>query len=63
MVLNDVLNVVTEEDGDVGLRAFFDEMCFASPERLDLLAAHDMLVTWTLDLDEKVARHFGSSGI
>ena len=61
MVLNDILNVIVEDEGEAGLKVFFDEMCLASPERLDLLAAHDMLMTWTLDLDEKVARYFGST--
>lgn len=63
IVLNDILTVIIDEEGDAGLRRFFDEMCVASPERLDLLAAHDMLLTWRLDLDEKVTRHFGSAGI
>ena len=61
IVLNDILNVVMADEGDAGLRAFFDEMCAATPERLDLLAAHDMLLPWTLDLDEKVARYFEST--
>lgn len=63
MLLNDIMNVIIDEEGESGLRAFFDEMSAATPERLDLLAAHDMLVTWTLDLDEKVIRYFGSSEI
>lgn len=41
------------------LRAFHTELCVATPERLDLLAAHDMLRTERLDLDAKVARFFG----
>lgn len=49
------------DDPDPGaLRAFHSEMCVATPERLDLLAAHDMLITRRLDLDEKVARFFGT---
>ena len=56
MILNDVLQVLIEEEGDSGLRRFYDEMCAATPERLDLLRKHDMLVTAALDLDEKVAR-------
>jgi hypothetical protein len=58
--LNDVLNLLLEEEGETGLRQFFDEMCKATPERLDLLRAHDMLLTWRMDLDEKVQRHFGT---
>lgn len=60
MILNDVLKVLIEEEGDSGLRRFYDEMCAATPERLDLLRKHDMLVTAPLDLDDKVARIFGS---
>lgn len=41
------------------LRAFHNEICVASPKRLDLLAAHDKLITRHLDLDAKVARFFG----
>ena len=48
------------EDGGVpALRHFHSEMSVAQPERLDLLVAHDMLVTRTLDLDAKVTRYFG----
>ena len=57
--LNDVLTLITQEKGTSNLRRFFDEMCMASPERLDLLRAHDMLLTWQMDLREKVIRHFG----
>ena len=57
--LNDVLTLILEDEGKKGLRQFFDEMCLATPERLDLLRDHDMLLTWQLDLDDKVIRHFG----
>ncbi len=57
--LNDVLTLILEDEDKTGLRQFFDEMCFATPERLDLLRDHDMLLTWRLNLDDKVMRHFG----
>lgn len=57
--LNDVLTLILEDEDKKGLRQFFDEMCLATPERLDLLRDHDMLLTWQLDLDDKVIRHFG----
>lgn len=60
MILNDVLEVLIEDEGTEGLRRFYDEMCTATPARLDLLRAHDMLVTTRLDLDARVARYFGS---
>lgn len=59
MVLNDILQVLQGEGNPDILREFFDEMCAATPARLDLLRAHDMLVTARLDLDTHVARHFG----
>lgn len=62
MILNDVLNVLLEEEGVAGLRRFHDEMCRATPERLDLLRRHGMLVTARLDLDRKVAQVFGQHG-
>jgi hypothetical protein len=59
MKLGDVLGIVHAEDGEPGLRRLFDELCQASPSLLSKLAAHQMLLTATLDLDEKVARWFG----
>ncbi|WP_420013725.1 hypothetical protein [Tateyamaria sp.] len=54
------IKTLLEDGGIPALRHFHTEMSVASPERLDLLDAHDMLVTATLDLDAKVARHFGN---
>ena len=51
--------MISEDEDTKSLRQFFDEMCFATPERLDLLRDHDMLLTWQLNLDDKVMRHFG----
>ena len=59
MRLRDVLDLVLEAEGEPGLRRFYDELSVASPRLLDRLAAHDMLLTARLDLDEKVARWFG----
>lgn len=63
MSLTDIFGVIIEDQDVAGLRAFYDEMCVASPERLDLLAAHDMLLTWRMDLDQRVARHFRPLGV
>ncbi|MEP4248573.1 glycosyltransferase family 2 protein [Tateyamaria sp.] len=54
-----ILALMDDPDPDA-LRAFHNEMCGASPERLDLLAAHGMLVTRELNLDAKVAHYFGT---
>jgi len=59
MKVADILDLISAEDGDAGLRRFFDELCQASPALLAHLSAHDMLLTASLDLDEKVARWFG----
>ncbi|MEO0401843.1 MAG: glycosyltransferase family 2 protein [Pseudomonadota bacterium] len=57
--LGHLIRVLMDDPNPHALRDFHTEMCVASPERLDLLAAHDMLVTARLDLDAKVTRIFG----
>jgi len=59
MKLQDVLDLIEQDEGEDGLRRFYNEMCAATPELLASLRAHDMLLTATLDLDDKVARYFG----
>lgn len=56
--LRDVLAYLAETEGDTGLRAFFDEVCTARPDLVTALRGHGMLVTWPLDLEAAVARHF-----
>lgn len=60
MKLGDVLDVIASQEGEAGLRRFFDELCAASPGLLARLRAHQMLLTARLDLDEKVACWFGT---
>ena len=57
--LGHLIRVLMDDPDPSALQQFHTEMCVATPERLDLLAAHDMLVTARLDLDAKVARFFG----
>ncbi len=59
--LRDVLAYLLETDGEPGLRAFFDEVCLASPALVAGLQDHGMLVRYPLDLDGAVMRHFGVS--
>lgn len=59
MKLQDILQLIHETEGDTGLRRFYDDICLATPELLDRLKAHDMLLTAPLDLDAKVSRWFG----
>lgn len=58
--LGHLIRALMDDPDPDALRAFHSEMCVATPERLDLLAAHDMLLTRDLGLDEKVARFFGT---
>ncbi len=57
--LRDVLDYLIETEGEPGLRAFFDEVCAASPRLVEGLRAHGMLIERPLNLDDAVARHFG----
>jgi len=57
--LGHLIRVLMDDPDPDALRAFHTELCSTVPDRLDLLAARDMLITRTLDLDSKVARYFG----
>lgn len=57
--LRDVLDFLIETEGETGLRAFFDEVCAATPVLMDRLRAHGMLIERPLNLDAAMARHFG----
>ncbi|WP_299725192.1 glycosyltransferase family 2 protein [uncultured Tateyamaria sp.] len=57
--LGHLIRALLDDPDPDALRAFHGEMNGTSPDRLDLLARHGMLVTRTLDLDAKVARYFG----
>ncbi|MEX0281740.1 MAG: glycosyltransferase family 2 protein [Arenibacterium sp.] len=50
-------NLITEE-GEDGLKRFFDEVCAATPEHLEKLKAQNLLRHCPLDLDAKRAKHF-----
>lgn len=54
-----LIRALLEDPDPNALRRFHAELCVPTPERLDLLAAHDMLRTERLDLDAKVRRFFG----
>lgn len=59
MQLQDILNFMRQEDGDAGLRLFYDEMCKATPELTRKLEAQGLLLRRRLDLDAKALKHFG----
>lgn len=58
--LQDVLGFMVQENGEDGLRQFFDEVCTASSRLTDLLDQHGMLLRQALDLDTKVAQQFAT---
>ncbi|WP_459429643.1 glycosyltransferase family 2 protein [Roseivivax sp.] len=58
MGIADILRLLQEDEGEPGLRAFFDEVCRDTPELRARLAARGMLVDFPLDLDGAVARVF-----
>lgn len=56
--LQDLFATLLASEGVSGLRRFFDQVCQATPDLLSRLAAHNLLLTAPLDLDEKVKRWF-----
>ncbi|WP_235871923.1 glycosyltransferase family 2 protein [Pelagimonas phthalicica] len=55
----ELLTFLSDEDGDDGLRAFFDEVCADTPELRQRLAARKMLIRHDFDFDASVQRVFG----
>ncbi|OWU84064.1 hypothetical protein ATO6_16045 [Oceanicola sp. 22II-s10i] len=60
-VLSDVLDYLQAEEGEDGLRQFYDEVCTATPRLLDALRRNDMLISTDLDLDAAVLAEFGAT--
>lgn len=56
--IHDLLAHVEAEEGEDGLRAFFAEVCTATPALRARLEAHGRLHAIALELDAKRARHF-----
>lgn len=61
MTLHQMLSFVAKTEGEAGLRAFFDEICAASPELVGRLSRAGMLLRCDLDLDAKRSKHFPKS--
>lgn len=59
MELKDIVDMLLAEGGTPALRRFYDAVNSADPALVARLAAHDMLVTARLDLDDRVSRRFG----
>lgn len=56
--MNALFHAIEAEGGEPALRAFYDEVCTASPGLRARLDAHGLLHRIDLDLDAKRARHF-----
>lgn len=58
MSMHELFAMIEQEDGEAGLRSFFDEVCADSPDLRARLDAHGMLRVANLDLDAALLRHF-----
>lgn len=56
--MNALFSMIEAEGGEPALRAFYTEVCTATPQLRERLMAHNLLHGLTLDLDAKLARHF-----
>ncbi|SEQ40240.1 glycosyltransferase family 2 protein [Thalassovita taeanensis] len=56
--MHELFSSLYADKGDAGLRAFYDEVCTASPALQERLAAVGLLRSYALDLTTKTARHF-----
>lgn len=53
-----LFTMLEDEGGEPALRAFYDEVCTATPALRARLAQHGLLHSVTLDLDAKLKKHF-----
>ncbi len=58
ITMHELFNMIQRENGTEGLRAFYDEVCTATPQLCTRLEEHGLLRRVALDLDTKVAHHF-----
>lgn len=56
--LHDLFAVIEQDSGEAGLRAFFAEVCTASPTLCQRLEAHGLLRRHALDLETLRRKHF-----
>ncbi|WP_170328944.1 glycosyltransferase family 2 protein [Ruegeria arenilitoris] len=61
MNMNELLNWIEAEEGEDGLRAFFDELSGAAPDVRARLTQYDLIRHRPLDLDGKLTKHFPGS--
>lgn len=58
MSMHQLFSSIYDQNGEPGLRGFYDEVCTASPELLSRLRSHDLLSSHALDLETKRLLHF-----
>jgi hypothetical protein len=58
LTLHELFAFILDQDGEDGLRRFYDETCRATPDLCARLDAHGLLRCYALDLDAKRAKHF-----
>ncbi|WP_300532017.1 glycosyltransferase family 2 protein [uncultured Mameliella sp.] len=56
----ELLSYLQAEEGEAGLRAFFDEICADTPALRERLSRHGMLLAHEFDFDASVRRVFGT---
>ena len=60
--LHEVLSMLESEEGEAGLRSFYDEICADTPDRRAQLKNHDLLKLRDLNLEKKRRIHFPKYG-
>lgn len=58
ITMHELFALIHEEEGDAGLRAFFDEVCADTPDLRARLEASGHLLCTTFTFDTAVAKHF-----
>lgn len=58
MTMHELFKFIEESQGLEGLRHFYNEVCLATPALRERLSHHGRLMSHSLDLDNKRARHF-----
>lgn len=56
--MHDLLALVKDDAGEEGLRAFYEEVCLATPRLRRALSDHGLLLEHRLDLAAKCRKHF-----
>ena len=59
LTLHELLKTIEDTDGEGGLKAFYEEVCTATPELLKRLDDHGLLRNYDLELEAKRQKHFG----